>query len=51
MKEEENDKKRSLTRATRKIKNSQRRSHTDKLMSVKNGTQAMRVLSQKMMAW
>jgi hypothetical protein len=47
--EEDNDKKSSLTRATRKTRSSQRRSPTDKLMSVKNGTQAMRVLSQKVM--
>jgi hypothetical protein len=39
--------KRSLTRATRKTRSSQRRSPTDKLMSVKNRTQAMRVSSQK----
>jgi hypothetical protein len=39
----------SLTKATRKIKNSQRRSLMDKLMLIKNGTQVMRVLSQKVM--
>jgi hypothetical protein len=36
--------KRSLTKATRKTRNSQRRSLLDKLMLVKNGTQMMRVL-------
>jgi hypothetical protein len=43
--------KRILTKTTRKIKNSQRRSHVVKLVLVKNGTQVMRVLSQKVMTW
>jgi hypothetical protein len=43
--------KRRKTRATKRTKNSQRRSHMDKLMLVKNGTQVMRVLSQKVMTW
>jgi hypothetical protein len=43
--------KRSLIRATRKARNSQRRNLIDKLMSVKNGTQVMRVLSRKVMTW
>jgi hypothetical protein len=38
---------RNLTKAIRKIINSQRRSPMVKLMLVKNGTQVMRVLSQK----
>jgi hypothetical protein len=37
--------KRSSTKATRKTRNSQRRSLMDKLMLVKNGTQVMRVPS------
>jgi hypothetical protein len=42
---------RSLTKATRKTRNSQSRSLMDKLRLVKNGTQVMRVLSQKVMTW
>jgi hypothetical protein len=42
--------KRSLTKATRKIRILQRRSPMVKLMLVKNGTQVMRVLSWKVMA-
>jgi hypothetical protein len=42
---EDNDKKKSLTRATRRT----RRNHMDKLMSIKNGTQAMRVSGRKVM--
>jgi hypothetical protein len=42
---------RSLTKATRKTRNSQRRSPMVKLMLVKNGIQVMRVLSQKVMMW
>jgi hypothetical protein len=42
--------KRRRTRATRKTRNSQR-SLMDKLMLVKNGTQVMRVLNQKVMTW
>jgi DUF917 family protein len=42
--------KRNFTKAIRKTRNSQR-SPTNKLMSVKNGTQAMRVPSQKLMTW
>jgi hypothetical protein len=44
---EDNDKIRNLTRATRKTRNSQRRILMDKLMLAKNGTQVMRVPSQK----
>jgi hypothetical protein len=44
-KEEGNEKKRSLTKATRKTRGSQRRSPMVKLMLVKNGTQVMRVSS------
>jgi hypothetical protein len=40
---------RSLTNATRKIRNTIRRSLMVKLVLVKNGTQVMRVLSQKVM--
>jgi hypothetical protein len=43
--------KRRKTRATRKTRNSQRRSLMDKHMSIKNGTQVMRVPSQKVMTW
>jgi hypothetical protein len=43
--------KRSLTKAIKKIRNRQRRSPMVKLMLVKNGTQVMRVLSQKVMIW
>jgi hypothetical protein len=42
---------RSLTKATRKIGNILRRSLMVKLMLAKNGTQVMRVLSQKVMKW
>jgi hypothetical protein len=41
--------KRSLTKATRKTRNSQRRSFMDKLMLVKSEIQVMRVPSQKVM--
>jgi hypothetical protein len=44
-KEEGNEKKRSLTKATRKTRGSQRRSPMVKLMLVMNGTQVMRVSS------
>jgi hypothetical protein len=43
--------KRRRTRATRKTRNLQRRSLMDKLMLVKNGTQVIRVPSQKVMTW
>jgi hypothetical protein len=43
--------KRSLTKATRKIRNSQRISPMVKFMLVKNRTQVMRVLSRKVMMW
>jgi hypothetical protein len=43
--------KRSLTKAIRKIRNSQRISSMVKLMLVKNETQVMRVPSQKVMKW
>jgi hypothetical protein len=43
--------KRSLIKVTRKTRNSQRKSPMVKLMLVKNRTQVMRVLSQKMMMW
>jgi hypothetical protein len=43
--------KRRLTRATRRTRSSQRRSLMDKLMSVKNETQVVRVSSQKVMTW
>jgi hypothetical protein len=49
--EEDIEKKRCLTKATRKTRNSQRKSLMDKLMLVKNGTQMMRVLSRKVMTW
>jgi hypothetical protein len=42
---------RSLTKATRKTRNMLRRSLTIKLMLAKNGTQVMRVLTQKVMKW
>jgi hypothetical protein len=42
---------RSLTKATRKIGNILRRSLMIKLMLAKNGTQVMRVPSQKVMKW
>jgi hypothetical protein len=48
---EDNEKKKSLTKATRKIRNSQRRRLMDKLMLIKNGTQVMRILSRKVMIW
>jgi hypothetical protein len=41
----------SLTKAIRKIRNTLRRNFMVKLMLAKNGTQVMRVLSQKMMRW
>jgi hypothetical protein len=41
--------KRSLTKATRKIRNSQRRSPMVKLLLVRNRTQVMRVSSKKVM--
>jgi hypothetical protein len=44
-------KERSLTKTTRKTKNILRRSYMVKLMLDKNGTQVMRVSSQKMMKW
>jgi hypothetical protein len=43
--------KRSLIKATRKTRNSQRRSILDKLMLIKIGTQVMRVPSWKVMTW
>jgi hypothetical protein len=42
---------RSLTKAKRKIRNTLRRSLMFKPMLTKNGTQVMRVLSQKVMRW
>jgi hypothetical protein len=42
---------RSLTKATRKTRNILRRSLMVKLILVKNRTQVMRVLSQKIMKW
>jgi hypothetical protein len=42
---------RNLTRATRKIRNSRRRNLTDKLILVKNGTQEMIVSGRKVMTW
>jgi hypothetical protein len=42
---------RSLTKATRKIRNTLRRILMVKLILAKNGTQVMRVLSQKVMKW
>jgi hypothetical protein len=44
-------KKRTFIKAIRKTRNSQKRSLMDKLMLVKNGTQVMRVPSQKVMTW
>jgi hypothetical protein len=40
-----------LTKATRKIRNTLRRSLMVKLMLAKNRTQVMRVLSWKVMMW
>jgi hypothetical protein len=48
-KEEDNDKKKSLTKATRKTRNIPRRNLMVKLMSVKNETQVMRVPNWKVM--
>jgi very-short-patch-repair endonuclease len=42
---------RSLTKATRKIRNTLRRSLMVKPMLAKNGTQVMRVSNQKVMRW
>jgi hypothetical protein len=42
---------RSLTKATRKIRNTLRRRLMVKLMLTKNETQVMRVLSEKVMKW
>jgi hypothetical protein len=42
---------RSLTKSTRKIKNTLRRSLMVKSMLVKNRTQVMRVLTRKVMRW
>jgi hypothetical protein len=50
-KEEDNDKKRSLTKATRKTRNILRRNLIVKLMSVKNETKEMRVPNRKVMTW
>jgi hypothetical protein len=49
-KEEDNDKGKSLTKGTRKIRNTLRRSLVVKLMLAKNGTEVMRVRSQKVMS-
>jgi hypothetical protein len=43
--------KRSWTKATRKTRNMLRRNLMVKLMSVKNRTQVMRVLNQKVVTW
>jgi hypothetical protein len=48
-KEEDNDKKKGLTKATRKTRNIPRRNLMVKLMSVNNETQVMRVLNWKVM--
>jgi hypothetical protein len=50
-KEEDNDKKKKLVKGYKKTRNSQRRSPMVKLMLMKNGTQVMRVPSQKVMKW
>jgi hypothetical protein len=50
-KEEENDKRKMFDKATRKIRNTLRRSLMVKPMLVKNGTQMLRVLNQKAMRW
>jgi hypothetical protein len=42
---------RSLTKGTRRIRNTLRRSLMVKPMLIKNGTQVMRVLRQKVMMW
>jgi hypothetical protein len=42
---------RSLTKATRKIRNTLRRSLMVRPMLAKNGTQVMRVPNQKVMRW
>jgi hypothetical protein len=42
---------RSLTKATRKIRNTLRRSLMVKPMLTKNGTQVMRVSKRKVMRW
>jgi hypothetical protein len=49
MKDEDNDKKKKKDKSYKKDKRFTKRSLMDKLMSVKNGTQVMRVLSQKVM--
>jgi hypothetical protein len=50
-KEEDITRERSLTKATRKTRNILRRSLMVKLLLVKNGTQVMKVLNQKVMTW
>jgi hypothetical protein len=50
-KEEDNDNRKSFTNATRKIRNTLRRSLMVNPMLAKNGTQVMRVPSQKVMRW
>jgi hypothetical protein len=48
-KEEDNEKKKKFDKGYKKTRNSQRRSLIGKLMLVKNETQVMRILSQKVM--
>jgi hypothetical protein len=48
-KDEDNNKKKKIDKSYKKNKNLQRRSLINKLMLVKNGTQVIRVLSQKVM--
>jgi hypothetical protein len=48
-KDKDNDKKKKKDKSYKKDKRFTKRSLMDKLMSVKNGTQVMRVLSQKVM--
>jgi hypothetical protein len=48
-KDEDNDKKKKIVRATRRTRILQRICLMDKLILIKNGTQVMRVPSQKVM--
>jgi hypothetical protein len=50
-KEKDNDKRKKFDKATKKTRNILRISFMVKLMLAKNGTQVMRVLSQKVMKW
>jgi hypothetical protein len=50
-KEENNDKRNKFSNDTKKIRNTLKRSLMVKPMLTKNGTQVMRVPSQKVMRW